>query len=70
MTAGLIVPKSTHNSTYWAQVTNGMDFSSEDRFDFARYNRILWKGLMGDKPYPAAATGIDLRSNRDALLAR
>ena len=69
-TAGLIVPKPTHNATYWAQATKGMDFSSEDRFDFARYNRILWKGLMGDTPYPAAATGIDLRRNRDVLLAR
>jgi hypothetical protein len=47
-----------------------MDFSAEDRFDFARYNRILWKGLMGDKPYPAAPSGLDLRQNRAELLAR
>ena len=69
-TAGLLVPKPTHNAAYWARVTKGMDFSSEDRFDFARYNRILWKGMMGDKPYPAAPTGIDLRQNREELLAR
>lgn len=68
--AGLIVPKPTHDAQYWAQVTRGMDFSTEDRFDFARYNRILWKGLMGDQPYPAAPTGIDLRQNRAELLAR
>ncbi len=24
----------------------------EDNFDFATYNRILWQGLMGDRPYP------------------
>jgi hypothetical protein len=47
-----------------------MDFTSEDRFDFASYNRILWKGLMGSQPYPAAPTGIDLRHNRAELLAR
>ena len=68
--AGLIVPKSTHNAMYWAQVTEGMDFTSEDRFDFAEYNRILWKGLMGNKPYPAEPTGIDLRKNRRELLER
>jgi YVTN family beta-propeller protein len=68
--ASLIVPKPTHDAKYWARVTKGMDFSSEDRFDFATYNRILWKGLMGNKPYPAEATGIDLRQNRKELLER
>ena len=68
--AGLIVPKPTHDAAYWARVTKGMDFSSEDRFDFATYNRILWTGLMGDKPYPATPTGLDLRQNREELLAR
>ena len=57
----LAVPKPTHDAEYWAQVTKGMDFSVEDRFDFATYNRILWKGLMGDKPYPAAPTRMNLR---------
>jgi hypothetical protein len=66
---GLIVPKSTHDAKYWAQVTQGVDFTSEDRMDFASYNRILWEGLMGDLPYPAAPTGIDLRQNRAELIA-
>jgi len=47
-----------------------MDFTSEDRMDFAQYNHILWKGLMANKPYPARSTGKDLRQNRAALLAR
>ncbi|MEI7893555.1 MAG: hypothetical protein WCI05_10710, partial [Myxococcales bacterium] len=67
---GLRVPKSTHDAKYWARVTKGMDFSSEDRFDFAQYNRILWRGLMGNKAYPATPTGLDLRQNRAELLAR
>jgi hypothetical protein len=67
--AGLIVPKSTHSAKYWAQVTKGMDFSDADRIDFAVYNRILWKGMMGNKPYPAGPTGLDLRQNREKLLA-
>ncbi len=55
--ADLIVPLPTHDAAYWAQVTRGMDFSAEDRFDFAAYNRILWKGMMGDQPYPASSAG-------------
>jgi hypothetical protein len=47
-----------------------MDFTTEDKFDFATYNRILWKGLMGNKPYPDTRTGKDLRQNRKELLAR
>jgi hypothetical protein len=66
--ASLIVPKPTHEEEYWAKVTNGMDFSSEDKFDFANYNRILWVGLMGNQPYPAVSTGVDLRQNREELL--
>ena len=68
--AGLIVPKPTHNAKYWTRATKGMDFTSEDRMDFADYNRILWKGLMGNQPYPAESTGIDLRQNRKEILAR
>jgi DNA-binding beta-propeller fold protein YncE len=67
---GLVVPKPTHTGEYCARATKGMDFTSEDRMDFAEYNRILWKGLMGNKPYPAKPTGKDLRQNREKLLAR
>ena len=45
-------PKPTHDAAYWATATKGMDFSAEDRINFDTYNHILWKGLMGDKPYP------------------
>jgi len=30
----------------------GMDFSDADLVDPAEFNRILWKGMMGNKPYP------------------
>jgi hypothetical protein len=46
-----------------------MDFETEDRVDPKDFNRILWKGLMGNKPYPAATAGKDLRQNREELLA-
>jgi hypothetical protein len=47
-----------------------MNFTKEDDFDFAAYNRVLWKGLMGNKPYPSRPNGKDLRQNRAQLLAR
>jgi hypothetical protein len=66
--AGLIVPKSTHSAKYWARVTKDMDFSDADRVDAAAYNRILWTGLMGNRPYPPGPTGLDLRQSRAKLL--
>jgi hypothetical protein len=68
--AGLSVPKSTQDAAYWARVTKGMDFTTEDRLDPEGFNRILWQGIMGDKPYPATPSGLDLRQNRQELLAR
>ena len=70
MPADLRVPRSTHDATYWSKVTAGMNFSKEDDFDFARYNRIMWEGLMGPKPYPSGPNGLDLRANRAELLRR
>jgi hypothetical protein len=67
---GLVVPKLKHNARYWARATRGMDFDEEDEVDPQDFNRVLWKGLMGSKPYPAAPTGLDLRENRAQLLAR
>ncbi|MFZ0478846.1 MAG: putative Ig domain-containing protein [Terriglobales bacterium] len=59
----------TPDSRYWARVTAGLDFTDADRVDGGTFNRILWKGLMGNRPYPAAPTGKDLRLNREKLLA-
>jgi YVTN family beta-propeller protein len=60
--------KPLHDSTWWANATKGMDFSVEDHLDAQKYNRILWAGTMGDTPYPAARSGLDLRANRAELL--
>jgi len=60
----------THNAAYWAKATAGMDFSMEDKVDGEEFNRVLWKGLRGDKPYPPTPSGLDLRSNRQQLLER
>ena len=41
-----------HDATYWANATKDFDFSREDRIPPEVFNRVLWKGVMGDKPYP------------------
>jgi hypothetical protein len=68
--AGLTVPKPAHNAKYWARVTKGMDFTTEDRLDPVNFNRILWKGMMGNKPYPAGLARIEPRQDREELLER
>jgi hypothetical protein len=45
-----------------------MDFSLEDHLDSSKFNRILWTGTMGNKPYPTVRSGLDLRANRAELL--
>jgi DNA-binding beta-propeller fold protein YncE len=62
------LPHPTHDAAYWAATTKGMDFSVEDRLDPLAFNQVLWKGLMGSKPYPATSSGADLRLNREQLL--
>jgi hypothetical protein len=47
-----------------------MDFTDADRVDGGSFNRVLWRGMMGNKPYPAAPSGLDLSHNREKLLAR
>ena len=54
---GMKVPKSTHNFEYWARVTRGLDLSDSDRVDPRLYNRILWKGVMRNRPVPASLKG-------------
>ena len=52
--AGMKIPKSTHEAEYWARVTKGLDLSDADRVDPLLYNRILWQGMMPQKPYPTS----------------
>jgi YVTN family beta-propeller protein len=55
------LPHSTHDAAWWDAKTKGMDFSQEDRVNPDQFNRILWDGLMGDKPYPITRSGANLR---------
>jgi YVTN family beta-propeller protein len=46
----------THDAAYWAAATTQFDFSKEDNLgDPDAFNRIIWKGLKGEVPYPGDA---------------
>jgi YVTN family beta-propeller protein len=47
--------KSLHDGKWWAQATKGFNFSHADMVNADLFNRVLWRGIMGDdKPYPGA----------------
>jgi YVTN family beta-propeller protein len=48
------IVKSKHNGEYWQRVTKGMNFAVADRLP-RRFNQIIWKGMMGNRPYPKMA---------------
>jgi YVTN family beta-propeller protein len=47
--------KSLHDGAWWARATKGFNFNHPDLINADLFNRVLWKGIMGDdKPYPGA----------------
>jgi YVTN family beta-propeller protein len=60
--------KPTHDAAYWEEQTRRFDFTAEDRIDSAQFNLVIWKGLMGDRPYPSERNGRNLRWHRTELL--
>ena len=57
-------------AAWWAENLKGFNFHDADRLDTEAFNRVLWKGLMGEVPYPTLRSGIDLRKNRAQLLKK
>jgi len=53
--------KPKHNAAYWAKATAGFDFSDADRVPPQKFNKVLWKGLMGHKRYPLLANQAEER---------
>ena len=41
-----------HSPQYWQRVMQGQNFAIEDALDTDSFNRALWRGLMGQRPYP------------------
>jgi YVTN family beta-propeller protein len=61
--------RPAHGAAYWAEKTQGYDFSSEDKLDAAGFNLVLWNGLKGEtEPYPSERDGRDLSKDRQRML--
>jgi DNA-binding beta-propeller fold protein YncE len=58
----LLAARIQHNGAWWQKKLGDMDYDEEDKLDTPRFNRVLWQGLMGNKPYPKRRPG------RQALL--
>jgi DNA-binding beta-propeller fold protein YncE len=61
--------RNRHNAAWWQKKLGDMDYDEEDKLDTPRFNRVLWKGLMGNQRYPSHRSGKNLRENRQALLS-
>jgi YVTN family beta-propeller protein len=55
--------KPKHDAAYWAKVTSQFDFSRADQVPPAKFNRVLWDGMMAGKPYPMAAAAPAVRAS-------
>jgi len=60
--------RDAHSAAYWASLTRGFDWSTEDRVPPVLFNRILWKGLTGGLAYPSERNGQDYSHDRATLL--
>ncbi|MGB8010795.1 MAG: bifunctional YncE family protein/alkaline phosphatase family protein [Terriglobales bacterium] len=63
------IPHPTHDAAWWEAQTKGMDFSQADRIPTEKFNRILWNGLKGGKPYPALKPGKTVPELKEASKA-
>jgi YVTN family beta-propeller protein len=49
--------RSLHDGAWWTKATKQFNFKRPDALDAAAFNRVLWRGIMGDdKPYPVRAS--------------
>ena len=53
-----------HDGSWWAAATKDFDFRRPDALNSEAFNRVLWEGVMGDKPYPETRSGRDLTKLR------
>jgi DNA-binding beta-propeller fold protein YncE len=49
--------KPLHDAKWWAEKTRGFNFKDEDRLPAQKFNRLVWAGVVGARPYPEQRTG-------------
>ena len=60
-----------HEGGWWANATRNFNFKHPDDLDAAAFNRVLWRGTMGEEtPYPVdrekRLTSTETRSSKGA----
>jgi hypothetical protein len=60
--------RDKHDAAYWHKRLGDQDYDEEDKLDTPRFNKEIWKGMMGKRPYPNVRGGADLREGRIELL--
>jgi YVTN family beta-propeller protein len=55
--------KPRHSAAYWDKVTAGFNFAEADQVPTAQFNKVLWQGLMGNKPHPAPRGVVAVRDD-------
>ena len=61
----LAFAKPRGDASYWAAAMAGQNFGREDALDTDAFNLALWRGLMGERPYPTVRHGRDLSADRE-----
>jgi YVTN family beta-propeller protein len=67
--AALAQPARVRDVAYWTRHMKGFTFTDADENDEGAFNRVVWAGMMGGRPYPTTRSGADLRRDRATLLA-
>ncbi len=57
LSMAMLAKHHRHGAAYWERVMRGQNFDREDALDTPRFNRALWRGIMGNRPYPTARPG-------------
>jgi hypothetical protein len=54
LTPDVPLDETNPKRTALAALSRRLDFSAEDRADDALFNRVLWRAIKGERPYPGS----------------
>jgi DNA-binding beta-propeller fold protein YncE len=45
--------KPLHDGAWWAHATQDFNFKQPDAINSSAFSHVLWRGTMGNRPYPS-----------------
>lgn len=57
--------KPRHSAAYWEKAMAGFNFAEADQVPTDKFNKVLWTGMMGRKPYPGARGKVSVAKRDD-----